>query len=143
MTILASWRHYISCQKWSTPSNYPSHQQMGLQHLQDLHLEEPRSHPSPPVWANSMPAIFLHPRFGLLIFLLLLFTDFTSVNHGQLPSHSGLLPYNTPTRMDLLPSIQTHMYFPPLFPLAPHITHYVTSSLQIPHFFLPFSFFLI
>ena len=94
---------------------------MSLRRFQNLHSEESRPHPSPPVWTNSTLALFLHPRFGLIIFLFITLQTFSPLDHG-------LLPTNTPKGTDLLPSIQTHTYFP-LFPLAPHINHYVTSSL--------------
>ena len=73
--LMSRWCH-IPCRQWS-PS-YPGHWQVGFQHLQNLHLEEPRSHPSTPLWVNSTFPIYFHPH-SLWNPNFLLLADFISI----------------------------------------------------------------
>ena len=44
-TISVSWRCHITCRKWGSPFNYSSHQKIGIQHFQNLHMKKPCFHP--------------------------------------------------------------------------------------------------
>ena len=75
---------------------------------------------------------FLHQHFGLIIFS---FITLQTLPHLIINYYPPILP----KAQTYSPSIQTLVHFP-LFPLAPHINHYMTSSLQTTLFFLTFFF---
>ena len=144
-TISTSWRRHITCRKWGSPLNHSSHRQMGIRRLQNLHTKKPRPHPGTPVWTNSLRAIFLYPRFGILTGFDRLFpkflTDFSQIDFiiyrlflNRL-THTYLRIWTSPINTDLHYSFSSRS--------SPCSSHRSLRDLITPNFFLfylPFLF---
>ena len=118
---------------------------MGIRCLQDLRSEKPRAHSSTSFQANQAITVNLSPRFGELIFSFL-FSYYTFPLLGHIyfikqtltddpPQPPCAWPYaisNTDINHFVIGQVVILELYPArtyTFSLAPHILHYVNSSL--------------